>query len=131
LAVKHSNAFCSGHDDHSGDGVSAAFGNDIADQGVSGINMLDFLSVFASVFMAELGDKTQLATMLFASRSNLSPFSVFLAAAMALVLSTGIAVLVGNSAQQYLVRIPLKLIAGILFILIGLWTVWDHFRSAT
>jgi putative Ca2+/H+ antiporter (TMEM165/GDT1 family) len=91
--------------------------------------MLDFISVFASVFLAELGDKTQLATMLFASRSNLTPMSVFLAAALALVVSTGIAVLVGTAAQQYLIKVPLKLIAGVLFIIIGAWTVWDHFRT--
>ncbi len=92
--------------------------------------MLKLASIFAIVFMAELGDKTQLATLLFASDRNLHPFMVFLAAAAALVVATGMAVLVGNYGARYLEMLPLKLIAGIGFIAIGGWSIFEHFRGA-
>jgi putative Ca2+/H+ antiporter (TMEM165/GDT1 family) len=92
--------------------------------------MLKLASIFAAVFVAELGDKTQLATLLFASDRNLNPVYVFLAAASALVMSTGLAVLVGSQAAKYLEMVPLKLIAGIGFIAIGCWALVEHFRGA-
>jgi len=91
--------------------------------------MFKLASVFAAVFLAELGDKTQLATLLFASDRSLNPIHVFLAAASALVLSTGLAVLIGNQAARYLEMVPLKLIAGIGFIAIGCWALVEHFRG--
>jgi len=88
-----------------------------------------FLSIFITVFLAELGDKTQLATLLFASEKSYSPLFVFAAASSALVLSTGVAVLLGAAAERWMTMVPLKLIAGTGFILIGLWTVAEHFRA--
>jgi len=92
--------------------------------------MLKLASIFAAVFIAELGDKTQLATLLFASDRDLNPLHVFFAAAAALVVSTALAVLVGSAASRYLEGFPLKLIAGIGFIVIGAWTLLEHFRAA-
>ena len=91
--------------------------------------MQNILTIFISVFLAELGDKTQLATLLFASNPNVKTWHVFIASAAALVLSTAIAVLLGSLASQYLSKIPLKLISGIGFIGIGIWTVWDYFKG--
>jgi len=93
-------------------------------------SLAPYLAVFATVFLAELGDKTQLATLLFASEEKQSPWLVFAAAAAALVASTAIAVLIGTTAQRYIQGVPLKLIAGIAFIAIGAWTIWGHFRGA-
>ena len=92
--------------------------------------MLKLATIFAIVFMAELGDKTQLATLLFASDRNLHPFKVFLAAAGALVVATGMAVLLGNYGARYIEMLPLQLIAGIGFIAIGGWSILEHFRGA-
>ncbi len=94
--------------------------------------MRELFVIFATVFLAELGDKTQLATLLFASdaRASASPLGVFLAAAGALVLSTAIAVALGTLAERYLTMIPLKLIAGFGFIAIGVWTVVSQYRGA-
>jgi putative Ca2+/H+ antiporter (TMEM165/GDT1 family) len=92
--------------------------------------MLKLASVFLAVLVAELGDKTQLATLLFASDRNLNPFHVFFAAASALVLSTGVAVVVGHQATRYLDMVPLKLIAGVGFIVIGCWAIVEHIRGA-
>ncbi len=92
--------------------------------------MLKLASIFAAVFVAELGDKTQLATLLFASDRDLNPVHVFLAASAALVVSTALAVLIGSAASRYLEMVPLKLIAGLGFIAIGAWTLTEHFRAA-
>jgi len=91
--------------------------------------MLKLASIFAIVFLAELGDKTQLATLLFASERTHHPFLVFLAAAGALVVATGLAVLLGNYGARYLEALPLKLIAGIGFIMLGGWSIFEHFRA--
>ncbi len=92
--------------------------------------MLKLATIVVAVFLAELGDKTQLATLLFASDRELSPLLVFIAAASALVLSTALAVLVGSQGARYLEMIPVRLIAGLGFIAIGAWTLFEHFRAA-
>ena len=89
-----------------------------------------FLTMFLSVFIAEVGDKTQLATMLFASERKLSPVMIFLACGGALLVSAAIATFLGTVASKYLAGMPLKLIAGIGFIVIGALTVAQHYRGA-
>ena len=64
--------------------------------------------VFVTVFLAELGDKTQLATLLFATEKDHHPLMVFAAAATALVASTALAVALGGVAGRYLTVLPLK-----------------------
>ena len=91
--------------------------------------MSAFLTIFLSVFFAELGDKTQLATLLFASEGGPSKALVFAAAASALVASTALAVLLGSAAERHLAALPLKLIAGIGFIAIGGFIVIEHFSK--
>lgn len=92
--------------------------------------MSHLLAIFITVFLAELGDKTQLATLLFATEKQQSPWLVFLAASAALIVATGIAVLLGNLAARHIEGLPLKLIAGIGFLGIGVWTIWGHFQQA-
>jgi putative Ca2+/H+ antiporter (TMEM165/GDT1 family) len=84
--------------------------------------------IFGTVFLAELGDKTQLATVLFAAERDTKPLLVFVAAAGALVASTALAVVLGTTAERYLTMVPLKLLAGVGFVAIGLWTIWGHFN---
>ncbi len=86
--------------------------------------------IFAAVFLAELGDKTQLAAFLFASDGRARPLEVFFAASAALVVSTAIAVALGAFLSRYTEAVPLKLLAGLGFIAIGLWSVFDHFQNA-
>ena len=80
-------------------------------------------TVFASVFIAELGDKTQLATMLFAADRAASKLTVFVAASSALIVATAIAVLVGELVSETVSPAVLKIVAGTGFIVIGLWTL--------
>jgi putative Ca2+/H+ antiporter (TMEM165/GDT1 family) len=83
--------------------------------------MRGYAAVFVAVFLAELGDKTQLATLLFAANPAASKLAVFAAAAGALVLSTLIAVVLGDRVGQWAPAGTLKLLAGAGFIAIGLW----------
>jgi len=83
-----------------------------------------FLTVFSTVFIAELGDKTQLATLLFASKSSSGLLTVFVAASAALILTTLIGVVAGAALSQYLNPRYLSYAAGAAFIVIGVWTLW-------
>jgi putative Ca2+/H+ antiporter (TMEM165/GDT1 family) len=82
-----------------------------------------FLVVFGTVFVAELGDKTQLATVLFAAEPGVSRWTVFAAAAAALVTSAAIGVAAGAWISTHVSERILSLVAGSGFILIGLWTL--------
>ncbi|MBT3093649.1 MAG: TMEM165/GDT1 family protein [Candidatus Thiodiazotropha endolucinida] len=80
-------------------------------------------TVFTVVFIAELGDKTQLATMLFAADKDVSKFTVFIGASLALILASGIGVLAGALLSQYISEKHLHYIAGFGFVAIGVWTL--------
>ena len=81
------------------------------------------ITVFVAVFIAELGDKTQLATMLFAADKEVSKLTVFFGASLALIVASGIGVLAGSFISEYVSEKYLHYIAGIGFIGIGLWTL--------
>ena len=87
------------------------------------MDLKTFGVVFATVFLAELGDKTQLATVLFASRPSVGTLTVFLGAALALVLSTALAVGAGTLVARHIDPRVLSYVAGAGFILIGAWTI--------
>ena len=80
-------------------------------------------TVFTSVFIAELGDKTQLATMLFASDKQIGKITVFAGASLALVVTSAIGVLAGGVLSNYVSEKHLHYLAGIGFIAIGVWTL--------
>ena len=81
------------------------------------------MTVFGAVFIAELGDKTQLATMLFAADREVSTLTVFVGASLALILASGIGVIAGSLLSQWVSERVLNYIAGAGFIAIGIWTL--------
>jgi putative Ca2+/H+ antiporter (TMEM165/GDT1 family) len=89
-----------------------------------------FFTVFGTVFLAELGDKTQLATLLFASKTPSASLLVFLAAAAALILTSAIGVAAGALVANYLNPKYLSYGAGAAFIVIGVWTLVAASRAA-
>ena len=93
---------------------------------IEGINLeyKVLLAVFTTVFIAELGDKTQLATMLFAADKQVSKLTVFFGASLALIVASGIGVLAGGIISQYISEKHLHYMAGIGFIGIGIWALW-------
>ena len=82
-----------------------------------------FLTVFATVFLAEIGDKTQLATMLFSAKGEANKWVVFAGSSTALVLAAGIGVLVGAQLERFVSPATLKVVAGVGFIGVGVWTL--------
>ena len=76
-----------------------------------------------TVFLAEIGDKTQLATMLFSADRETNKWMVFAGSSVALVIAAAIGVLVGAQLERFVRPQTLKLIAGAGFIIIGLWTM--------
>ena len=82
-----------------------------------------FFTVFTTVFIAEIGDKTQLATLLFAADKEVSKLTVFLGASLALTLAAGIGVLAGNIISNYVSDKILHYAAGAGFVGIGIWTL--------
>ena len=75
-------------------------------------------TAFVAVFVAELGDKTQLATMAMAGGAS-SKWSVFLGAATALVATSALGVLVGSALSEVVPDVWIRRAAGVLFIAIG------------
>ncbi len=84
-----------------------------------------FFTIFVTVLIAELGDKTQLATMLFAADKEVSKWLVFFAASIALIVASGIGVLAGSLLSEYINEKALSYIAGTGFIVIGAWTLYQ------
>jgi putative Ca2+/H+ antiporter (TMEM165/GDT1 family) len=84
-----------------------------------------FITIFASVFIAELGDKTQLATMLFATDKDVSKYTVFFAASAALIVASALGVLAGSLFSEYINEKYLHYIAGLGFIMIGAFTLYN------
>ena len=84
-----------------------------------------FITIFAAVFIAELGDKTQLATMLFAADKDTSRWLVFAAASAALLVATALGVLVGTLLSSYIDERVLAYVAGVGFIVIGIVTLYQ------
>jgi putative Ca2+/H+ antiporter (TMEM165/GDT1 family) len=79
--------------------------------------------VFGTVFLAELGDKTQLATLLFAADRDVNKWLVFAGASLALIATSALGVLGGALISQYISARTLQIIAGTGFIVIGAWTL--------
>ena len=82
-----------------------------------------FATVFLTVFVAEMGDKTQLATLLFSADRQVSSWTVFAGAPHALTAAAGIAVLDGAQLERFVSPRMLKTVAGAGFLAIGAWTL--------
>jgi Ca2+/H+ antiporter, TMEM165/GDT1 family len=81
-----------------------------------------FCTTLTTVFLAELGDKTQLAAMTATARSG-ALWTVFFAACTALILATAIGVAVGGALFKYIPEQLVKYLAGAAFIAVGVWVM--------
>lgn len=89
-----------------------------------------FATIFASIFIAELADKTQLVTMLFAADREVSKWLVFAGSASALVVASAIGVLAGSLLSQVINVKYMSVVAGAGFILIGAWTLYHGLTAS-
>ena len=76
-------------------------------------------TTFVTVFLAEMGDKTQLTTITLSSTTN-SPLAVFIGSSMALILATLLGALAGGSIANLIPAFLLKLLSGLVFVIIGI-----------
>ncbi|MEY4775170.1 MAG: hypothetical protein RIT40_2205 [Planctomycetota bacterium] len=86
-----------------------------------------FGTVFGTVFLAEIGDKTQLATMTFAAQGG-GKWTIFMASSVALIAAAGIGVLAGSLLSRWIDPVMLTRLAGVAFVLIGAWTLWKSWN---
>ena len=86
------------------------------------------LSTFLTIFIAELGDKTQLATLTISGTSN-KPLAVFLGSSTALVFASLLGALAGGSISNFIPEIILKSIASVTFFIIGIRLLINSFNS--
>ena len=86
------------------------------------------LSTFLAIFIAELGDKTQLATLTISGTSN-KPLAVFLGSSTALVFASLLGALAGGSISNFVPEIILKSIASVTFFIIGIRLFINSFNS--
>lgn len=84
-----------------------------------------FLTIFITIFLAELGDKSQIATMLFASEQQVSRWTVFFATSLALVIVSAIGVVAGSILAEFINPKYMQVIAGGGFIVIGVYMLYQ------
>ena len=85
-----------------------------------------FITTFGVIFLAEMGDKTQLAAMTMAAQSK-RPWTVFIGSALALTAVSAIGVVVGSVVGDYIPLIWVKRAAAVAFIIIGILILMDKF----
>lgn len=86
-------------------------------------------ATFTTIFLAELGDKTQLATFGAASASDQGKLAVFLGSSLALIACSAMAVLAGAAIGKVVPLVWLERAGGVLFVVLGVWTLWKSFRG--
>ena len=86
-----------------------------------------FITTFTTVFIAELGDKTQIATMLLSADTG-KPIYVFIAAALALILSSLIGVILGTYISSKISQSTFNKLAGSIMIFISIYIFFNAFK---
>jgi putative Ca2+/H+ antiporter (TMEM165/GDT1 family) len=89
-----------------------------------------FFTVFAAIFIAELGDKTQLATLLFSTDNEVSKLTIFFGSSAALILTSALGVAAGSLLSQYLNVKVMAIASGTLFIAIGVFSIYKGLSAA-
>ena len=93
------------------------------------MKLITYLTTFIIIVLAELGDKTQFATLIFASNNPKRKWQVFLAAALALFLCVTIEVTVGLTLARHISPSLINKAAGIMFLLVGIYTGFPIFKE--
>jgi len=87
------------------------------------MDIKSFVTIAATIFLAELGDKTQLATLLYASDAQSSKLMVLLASSLALVTAATLSVIAGAWLSAHVDDRIVRLVAGTGFVAVGVWTL--------
>ena len=89
-----------------------------------------FFTTFVTVFLAEMGDKTQLTTISLSSTTN-KPLAVFIGSSIALILATLLGALAGGSIANLIPAFLLKMLSGIVFLIIGINLIAQSTNDST
>ncbi len=84
--------------------------------------MSSLITSFLTIFLAEIGDKTQIALISLTAAKH-KPIQIWLGATIAFCILNLLAVLVGYELNKYLPEQYLKYISGLFFIIVGIWTI--------
>jgi putative Ca2+/H+ antiporter (TMEM165/GDT1 family) len=87
------------------------------------MDLKSFFTIAGTIFLAELGDKTQIATLLYASDAQRSKLTVLLASSLALVTAAALSVIAGAWLSEHVDEKFVRLVAGIGFVAVGVWTL--------
>ena len=87
-----------------------------------------FIATFTTIFIAELGDKTQIATLMLSAESG-KPIIVFLGSSLALICSSVVGVLIGKWLSKKISPSKFNLSAGALMIIISIFLAYDTFKN--
>ena len=87
-----------------------------------------FITTFTTIFIAELGDKTQIATLMLSAESG-KPIIVFLGSSLALISSSVVGVLIGKWLSKKISPSKFAFLTGILMILISVFLAYDTFKN--
>ena len=98
------------------------------DNGIEKSFLSIFFTTFTTIFIAELGDKTQIATLMLSAESG-KPIIVFLGSSLALISSSVVGVLIGKWLSKKISPSKFALSTGILMILISLFLAFDTFKN--
>ncbi len=87
-----------------------------------------FITTFTTIFIAELGDKTQIATLMLSAESG-KPIIVFIGSSLALISSSVVGVLIGKWISKKISPSKFALFTGFLMIIISLYLAFDTFKN--
>ena len=98
--------------------------NEISEKGFTSI----FLATFTTIFIAELGDKTQIATLMLSAESG-KPIIVFIGSSLALISSSVVGVLIGKWLSKKIAPIKFAFFTGFIMIIISIFLAYDIFKT--
>jgi putative Ca2+/H+ antiporter (TMEM165/GDT1 family) len=98
---------------------------------VNSLEWLTWITTYTLIILAELGDKTQLATLILVSNNPTKKWVVFSAGALALSLCVFIEVTIGASLAKLLSPQSINQITGVVFLVIGLFTLYSEYKKTT
>ncbi len=84
-----------------------------------------FFKIFISIFLAELGDKTQMASIIFSSNDPSNKWIIFLASSMALVFSSFLGVMIGSWIASMGLEKYIRIVGGIIFVILGVFMIFN------
>ena len=87
-----------------------------------------FITTFTTIFIAELGDKTQIATLMLSAESG-KPIIVFLGSSLALISSSVVGVLIGKWLSQQISPSKFALFTGVLMVIVSIFLAYDTYKK--